>query len=544
MKLTSGLLLRTGLVLCSAVLAGCANTPKANNTQTPIKNLILMIGDGMGPQQTGLLEEYAKRAPSSIYQGKPTGLSTFAKQGFVGTSSHGPYGSLVVDSACSATQIATGIAAGSEMIGLNAIGDPVPTILEKAKAQGKATGLVSDTRMTHATPAAFAAHQAHRSMETAIAEDLLREGDVDVLLSGGLRYFLPQNVASDPTTKQAVSQLINEPSLKLGSKRKDNKNLLEQANKQGYALTFNRQQLASVTSGKVLGLFAYDGMMDGISYSNSKKDPRRKQPSLKEMTVQALEILSKDPDGFFLMIEGGQIDWAAHNNDAGNLLHELLKFDEAIQAVYAWVKDRNDTLVVITADHETGGFGMSYSRRDITPPRSLPGAAFADQSFYPNFNFGGLDNLDKLYQQKKNFYAIWQEAQIDGKQPTPESLMQAVNNNSAYKINLKQAKKILVREKNEYYIAGHKYLKSKTFPKVNDFKEYYVYGDDTHKNLIGRTIAPQQNVVWSTGTHTHTPVQVIAWGPEKLTRSFSSILHHTQLGQMLDKALNGQPEEH
>ena len=287
------------------------------------------------------------------------------------------------------------------MIGLNAIGDPVPTILEKAKAMGKATGLVSDTRLTHATPAAFAAHQAHRSMETAIAEDMLREGDVDVLLSGGIRYFLPKDVASNPQLKQQMQQVIDEPGIKLGSKRKDNKNLVLDAKQQGYQLSFNRQQLQQVTSGKLLGLFAYDGMLDGISYSNSKNDPKRAQPSLKEMTVKALDILSQDPDGFFLMIEGGQIDWAAHNNDAGNMLHELLKFDEAIQAVYQWVKDRNDTLVVITADHETGGFGMSYSRMNVAPPSSLPGSAFADKSFFPNFNFGGLDNLDKVVQAEE-----------------------------------------------------------------------------------------------------------------------------------------------
>lgn len=495
----------------------------------------------MGPQQVGLLEEYANRAPNSVYQGQATGISTFAEQGFIGSSTHGPYGSLVVDSACSATQLATGIAAGSEMIGLNAIGDPVPTILEKAKAMGKATGLVSDTRLTHATPAAFAAHQAHRSMETAIAEDMLREGDVDVLLSGGIRYFLPKDVASNSQLKQQMQQVINEPGIKLGSKRKDNKNLVLDAKQQGYQLSFNRQQLQQVTSGKLLGLFAYDGMLDGISYSNSKNDPKRAQPSLKEMTVKALDILSQDPDGFFLMIEGGQIDWAAHNNDAGNMLHELLKFDEAIQAVYQWVKDRNDTLVVITADHETGGFGMSYSRMNVAPPSSLPGSAFADKSFFPNFNFGGLDNLDKLYKQKKNFYAIWKQASVDGKQPTAESLMQAVNANSEYKLTLAEAKKILLREDNEYYIAGHKYLGKKTYPKVDDFKEYYTYGDDTHKNQIGRTLARQQNIVWSTGTHTHTPVQVIAWGPEDVSKSFSSILHHTKLGQLMSEALTGHP---
>ncbi|TMP13413.1 alkaline phosphatase, partial [Pseudoalteromonas ruthenica] len=104
---------------------------------------------------------------------------------------HGANGMLVTDSACSATQLATGLAAGSEMIGLDEQGNIVETILEKAKKAGKATGLVSDTRITHATPAAFAAHQPHRSMEPEIAEQLVNTGMVDVLLSGGARVFIP-----------------------------------------------------------------------------------------------------------------------------------------------------------------------------------------------------------------------------------------------------------------------------------------------------------------------------------------------------------------
>ena len=95
-------------------------------------------------------------------------------------------------------------------------------------------------------------------------------------------------------------------------------------------------------------------MDDGINIQRQKDDPKRTQPSLKEMTSKALEVLSKDKDGFFLMVEGGQIDWAAHSNDAGNMLHEMLKFDEAIDTVYQWAKGRNDTLVIVTADHANG----------------------------------------------------------------------------------------------------------------------------------------------------------------------------------------------
>ena len=188
--LSCALILISSLSSCS-LLKTSENTAQPDiNNPSKIKNIILMIGDGMGPQQVGLLEEYATRAPNSIYQGDNSATAKLANLGVTGLSLHGPADKLVVDSACSATQLATGIAAGSEMIGLNRAGYKVPTILEKAKGLGKSTGLVSDTRLTHATPAAFASHLIHRSMENEIAEQMIQSGVVDVMLSGGLRHLI------------------------------------------------------------------------------------------------------------------------------------------------------------------------------------------------------------------------------------------------------------------------------------------------------------------------------------------------------------------
>ncbi|MDF2177790.1 alkaline phosphatase [Aliiglaciecola sp. CAU 1673] len=523
-------------LLALSLLSACVMTQPGTAQQGPgkVKNLILMIGDGMGPQQVGLLEEYARRAPHSRYQGSATAISTFASAGITGFSLHGPYDALVVDSACSATQLATGLPSRSEMIGLDAEGNPAKTLLERAKAMGKSTGLVSDTRMTHATPAAFIAHQAHRSMENEIAEQMVMSNQADVLMSGGVGYFLPADAAQrhDP-----ILQRIRNAGISTKSKRDDNKHLLQEAENLGYQFAFNRDELISNSPNKLIGLFASSAMQDGITYHG--RDANINEPSLRDMTVKALEILSRDPNGFFLMIEGGQIDWAGHNNDAGMMLHEMLKFDEAIQAVYDWVRYRNDTLVVITADHETGGFGFSYSRKDVAPPSTLPGSAFEDKAFYPNFNFGDLSVLDKLYAQKKNFYGIWREAHGSNDFPTVESLMQAVNANTEFPINEADAKRVLEREANEYQIDGHKTLSGDAFPKVYDFKEFYVYGDDVHQNLIGRVQGKYQNIVWSTGTHTHTPVPVIAWGPMRAASQFRGINTHVELGSRMAALLEG-----
>ncbi|WP_022939829.1 alkaline phosphatase [Psychromonas hadalis] len=504
--------------------------------ESTVKNVILMIGDGMGPGQMGLLEEYARKAPNSIYRGRDSALKTMIDNGVLGMSLHSPADALVVDSACSASHLASGVDAPSEAIGIDMDGNPVESVLEIAKKLGKSTGLVSDTRLTHATPAAFAAHQPHRSLESKIAQEMLAN-NVDVMLSGGLRYWIPQSV----NKKEALYQTLVKQTgghIKIKSKRKDEKNLLTQASQAGYSVVHTRSDLAQVKQGKILGLFSYSGMLDGITYTQTKNSPQRTQPSLKEMTVKALEILSQDPDGFFLMIEAGQIDWAGHDNDAATMLHEMLKFDETLQYVYDWVKDRNDTLVVVTADHETGGFGFSYSRANTPKAEKRSGSAFKTRDYKPNFNFGALQILDKLYAQKLSFPNMMKAFNKGDK--SPASLQKIVNDNSEFKISIAQAEDILQTENNVYYQQGHKYLDKKTFPKVNDFKAFYVYGDEIRHDLIGRAMSEEQNIVWSTGTHTDTPVAVIAIGPTQLSAQFSTLTHHTEIGKLLIKAVQNK----
>lgn len=501
-----------------------------------VKNLILMIGDGMGPQQVGLLELYAREAPNSIYKDKQTGLSKLAQSGLVGMSMVNPADALVVDSACSATQLAIGEKAPAEVVGLDAKGNPQETLLEKAKRLGKSTGLVSDTRLTHATPAAFASHQPHRSLENDIAEEMLSIGP-DVMLSGGLRHWIPQEVNNKGREYRDLRAKIGK-TIKLKSKRKDSKNLLATAKKLGYQLAFTKSQLQSTSDdGKLLGLFSSSGMNDGIKNTKLLNNSKRVQPTLKEMTMKALDILSKDEDGFFLMIEGGQIDWAGHNNDTATMLHELLKFDEAINYVHEWVQNRNDTVVVVTADHETGSFGFSYSASDLPKATKLSGSGFAKRDYQPNFNFGSKSLLDSLYVQQLSFPEMLSKySALDKPLQTPESLARIMNENNAFPITSVQAENILATTKNPFYDANNKYMSEKTLPKVHDFQAFFVYGEEIHFNLMGRELAQQQNVVWGTGTHTTTPVNVFAWGPDQEIRPLvSGIGHHAKLGKhMMD----------
>ncbi|MBQ4879856.1 alkaline phosphatase [Pseudoalteromonas luteoviolacea] len=516
-------------------LSGCkmleSNVDDKTAKPSQIKNIILLIGDGMGPQQVGLLEEYATRAPQSIYRGDNSAISKLANLGVTGLSLHGPADKLVVDSACSATQLATGVASGNEMIGLNRAGHKVPTILQKAKALGKSTGLVSDTRLTHATPAAFATHQIHRSMENAIAEQMVLSNAVDVMLSGGLRHFIPKDYLL--LGEQAgFEKNLADSGLSFKSKRRDSKNLLRQAENQGYELVFNKSQLQDTQKARILGLFANSAMVDGIEASNLRY---LGQPSLRDMTQVAISKLSQNPEGFFLMVEGGQIDWAGHNNDAGTLLHEMIKFDSAVDAVLQWAKDRDDTLVVVTADHETGGFGFSYSGADLPQAEQLNN--FNNDTYKPNYNFGELEILDKLFLQKRSYSAMWKAAKQDHNNPSAAKLVQTVNLNSEFKINGTDANAILAEQKNAFFQRGHKSLSLKTSSKINDFSPFYVYLNERPLNLIGRALSTKQNIVWSTGTHTHTPVGVFALGPQHAIKQFSGFYTHVELGKKMQHIL-------
>ncbi len=289
------------IILGIAIASLALNTVNAQTTDKPkIKNIIVMIGDGMGPQQIGLLDSYVRYSKNP--QIKQSAFQRLSDEGMIGISRTEPYEGLVVDSAASATQFASGEKAGSEMIGANYKGDATTTMLEIAQQKGKAVGLITDTRITHATPAAYAAHQKHRKYENEIAEDMLAH-NVDVMLAGGIRHWIPKSANDKEGELHKQLSDMTQGNIRIKSKRKDEKNLLEMAKKQGYDLSFDQKSLKASQSNKILGLYSYSAMLDGITYSQTKNDPNRIQPTLTEMTEKAISVLEKDKDGFFLMVE-------------------------------------------------------------------------------------------------------------------------------------------------------------------------------------------------------------------------------------------------
>ena len=531
------------LSLLTTIVSGCAIAPetkKESKTTSKIKNVILIIGDGMGPAQIGLLEAYARQSENPVIRSRTTAFTRILNEGgTLGVSMTNSFNSVVTDSASSATQLATGKPANPETIGIDVIGNPSDSLIVIAKKQGKSTGIVSDVRITHSTAAAFGAHQPSRMLENEIAIDMLETG-ADVMLSGGLRHWIPQKANNQESPIYQHLSSITDGAIKIQSKRKDDRNLLEEAISKGYKLAFTKDQMDSIT-GKTLGLFSHSALPDAIITDRNKANPNRTIPTLREMSQKAIETLEKNENGFFLMIESGLIDWAAHYNDTGTMLHEMLKMDDTLHYVLDWAKDREDTLIIVTADHETGGFGFSYSSAHIPKPKALAGSAFKNNPYQPNYNYGTSQLLDKIYNQKLSYLEIFKNKfdRLNKKDQTPSQLMKIINQNTEFDITEQQAKRILTTHKNIYYKKDHYSLGAKRVPKMKSNDAFFVYHlDDNRQNLLAIEVAEQQLVVWSNGTHTASPVLVFASGNKESTASFVSFMDHPSLGRKIIETLS------
>jgi alkaline phosphatase len=279
---------------------------------------------------------------------------------FQGWARTGSADNPVTDSAAAAAAIATGVKTNNGVIGMDAYLNIVFTILEEARSRGKMVGLVTTTQVTHATPAAFAAHIRSRRLMTDIADQMLT-AEVDVILGGGEDEFLPD-------TEIGCFPEIGE--------RNDGRNLIDEAMAMGYTVVCESVEFSSIdprSTSRLLGLFADEGL------------PRPFSPSLAEMTQKAIDILSKSDKGFFLMVEGGQIDWASHANDADNAISDTIDLDEAVEVAKDYLLSDQDTLVIVTADHETGGMSVSLSSSGA-PGEDRPFGMPSGKAFYVNWS--------------------------------------------------------------------------------------------------------------------------------------------------------------
>ncbi len=304
-----------------------------------IKNVIVMVPDGCD-QNIQTLARW--------YSGEELQLDNMVS-GMVSTNMAN---SVITGSAAAATAFATGekttvrfLGVGPRTEDLLSIYDenemaepyaPLATVLEGAKLEGKATGLVATSSITHATPAAYAVHVHDRGMDSEIMEHIVYQ-DIDVVFAGGERY--------------------------LDNSRNDGENLKEVLLDEGYQFVTTETEMDALESGQAWGMFASKHMQPDMTRDDTE------EPSIAEMTDKAIELLSQDKDGFFLMIEGSQVDWAGHANDPVYMVTDFLAFDEAVEIAVDFAEKDGHTLVIVFPDHNTGGmtignYGTSYT--DLT----------------------------------------------------------------------------------------------------------------------------------------------------------------------------------
>ncbi|MEE4114998.1 MAG: alkaline phosphatase [Marinilabiliaceae bacterium] len=345
--------LNTYALLIFLILSGCSSDAYRHGSEEKVKNVVLIIGDGMG-----LAHLYSAM---SLYQGT-LNIESARNIGFVKTHSADNY---ATDSAASGTAMATGKKTRNGMIGLLPDSTVTENLTELLHKNERASGVVSTSAVTHATPASFVAHNINRNNYYEIAEDFLLT-QPDVFIGGGLKYF---------------------------NKRPDNRDLIKDLRKNRYNVVLSIEDLLEVNSVKLAALLSEEHMPQ---ISEGRGD------MLSYGALKAIETLSKNRNGFFLMIEASQIDWAAHSHDTRYIIEETIDLDRTLGVVLDYARRLGNTLVIVTADHETGGMTIvkgDNNKESIVAEYSVgghTGLAVPIYSFGPGASqfTGFLDNTE------------------------------------------------------------------------------------------------------------------------------------------------------
>lgn len=330
------------------------------------KNVILMIGDGMGYNTVSLRVLEAN------------GASNFERFPFMGSIKTYNADGGITDSAAGGTAFAIGEKTKDGVVGLDVSKKVKPNLMEIAKANKQATGIVVTCALTHATPASFSAHQPKRSMYEEIAGDIV-SSNVDLLVGGGMKHF---------------------------TKRKDGRNLIDEAKAKGYSIYTDTTAYFAASPSKAMVVVADEHL------KAADKERGNYLPRAAAKTIDLLNASSKK--GFFMMIEGSQIDWAAHGNNAEQIKAEMADFDKTIGAVLDFAKKDGNTLVIVLADHDTGG--LTLPPTEVNSLSEEYGAYVVKFStgahcgtLIPVFAYGpGAERFTGIYQNADVFHKIVQ----------------------------------------------------------------------------------------------------------------------------------------
>ncbi|WP_321329619.1 alkaline phosphatase [uncultured Ilyobacter sp.] len=434
-------------------------------TYSAPKYVFMFIGDGMAASQRQMAEYYVQET---------TGDKDYSllinRLPVAGINTTHSMDSLVTDSAAAGTALATGYKTDNGMISVLPDGKKLDSIVDVAEKSGMKTGLISTTRLTHATPAVFASNNMSRDNESDIAEDFL-ESNVDFFAGGGYRYFISQD--------------------KSGSKRKDDRDISKEFHKLGYNVFIGEDSsdefmnLKASKDQKVFAAFTKSHMPYEVDRVNSGS----KVPSLADMTEKGIEVLSKNRKGFFMMVEAGRIDHAAHANDAASVINDTLAFDKAVKKAYDFYqKHPKDTLILVVGDHETGGLGMGYGKNYFLNLKSLQDVKISVD-----------DTLQKAYKGDREAYFKFIEEKM------------GLN-------NLTEKEKSLIEKSMDIEDSGVDVGKT--------------YGGYTPTAIaVAHVMDMRANVMFTTFAHSATQIPLSAVG--KKAESFQGFKDNTEIGRIL-----------
>jgi len=449
---------KLSVVLLLLTLILSFQSPVYSAIQPRVKYVIVMIADGTGFAHLGLTQYYNK----FLLDEELTITDELFKKGRIGIATTYTADELVTDSAAAGTAIATGKKTNNRMISVLPDGTPVKTVMERAIELGYKTGLIAKSTITDATPAVFASHVPHRSQQDVIASQYL-EKKIDIILGGGKSYWLPKSK---------------------GGSRTDERDLVEEAKTLGYSVVSNLSEMEKVESGKLLGLFA----SGNIPY-RLDADPTV-IPSLSDMTEKAIDLLYKDSNGFFLMVEGSRVDHASHNNDAASVVTELREFDDAVKvALDFYNKHPRETLLIVTTDHDNGGLSLIYN-----------------YDSEGNERYATVEDLNRIFMVPFSF----------------EKAKSVVDKEGVEKLF------------NEHYVGeiaiSKEWQDRLTAGKLVTPGLY----DPFYANLAAG-FTDVYMVSWSTNAHTATPVWVVSLGPG--STSLTGYIDNTDIGKVIFRVL-------
>lgn len=346
------LLLIVPCLILSLMLAACApqgvemTKSEVGATGEP-KYVFYLIGDGLGASQRQISEYYLRQIT-----GDENAKLNMNQMPVAGINTTYSLDTLVTDSAAAGTALSSGVKTNNGYIATTPDGVKTTTLIEAIQEKGYATGIVTSTRLTHATPASFVAHNESRNDENAIAEEYLTS-NVDFIAGGGMRNFVPVSYSGE---EDAMGKTI-------GSKREDETDLVAEFEDSGYK-TFTAGSGSDAlydyipqAGDKVFAALTNSHM----PYEVDRENADTNLMSLSELTQKAVDLLSLDKEGFMLMVEGGRIDHASHPNDVVATIIDTLEFDEVIKiAMDFYNANPDETMIIVVGDHETGGMGLGF----------------------------------------------------------------------------------------------------------------------------------------------------------------------------------------